>query len=283
MKNITPLIDKHSARKKNLTQQNISNQELLKEKIKISKRLLHELRLHIRVNNFSTQEDEIHFFKHVKPKLCGEIKYYRSQLSFIIEKPNATICVQQEYIKAALKKLESKKKKNIIFYKYYKNSENLLDDKYFVRTDGQFDLFSSNDDFCLDPEFNTTHDMLAFEVITYDLLTQFYITELDILKREDISCPDNKQEKTIKKPSKQWTASKADLVELIYALHHSRAIENGNTEIKELASFIEEIFNIKLGDVYRTFNDVRSRKINQTKFIDKLKNSLVEHLVIRDE
>jgi len=156
-----------------LVLEKLSEHNLLKKKITLTQSLLQELRLYVRKNAFKNKEEEIHFFKNIKPKICGDLKYYSCQVSFYTEKPNATICVQQAHIKSALKKLESKKKRNIVFYKYLKNSETMLDDKYFFRNNGQFDLFGCDSVLCSDPEFNTSHDMLAAEVVAYDLLTEF--------------------------------------------------------------------------------------------------------------
>lgn len=99
MKNITPLIDSYAERKRKLVLKNLNDQQLLKEKIKNSTAFLHKLRLQIRNKGFQSEADEIHFFKHVKPKICGEIKAYTCQLSFFVEKPNASVCVQRDYIK----------------------------------------------------------------------------------------------------------------------------------------------------------------------------------------
>ncbi len=50
-----------------------------------------------------------------------------------------------------------------------------------------------------------------------------------------------------------------------------------------MASACEQMFNIDLGDYYRTFLEIRSRKINQTKYIDKLKDSLENKMLDSDE
>jgi hypothetical protein len=80
-----------------------------------------------------------------------------------------------------------------------------------------------------------------------------------------------------------WTGNKTDLIELIYALHTSGAINSGTADIKEVALVCEQMFNVNLGDYYRTFLEIRSRKINQTKFIDKLKESLTNKMLESDE
>ena len=75
-----------------------------------------------------------------------------------------------------------------------------------------------------------------------------------------------------------WTASKTDLIELIYALQASGAIKSGTAGIKEMACACEDIFELKLGNVYRTFLEIRERKIDQTKFIDRLKATLLRRM-----
>lgn len=71
----------------------------------------------------------------------------------------------------------------------------------------------------------------------------------------------------------QWTANKIDLVEIIYALQASQAINNGNITLKELVEAIEYIFNTNLGDYSRIFYDLQNRS-NTTKFLDVLKDAL---------
>ena len=80
-----------------------------------------------------------------------------------------------------------------------------------------------------------------------------------------------------------WTGSKTDLIELVYALHSSGIINSGTADIKEIASVCELIFNIDLGNYYHTIIEIRSRKSNVTKFIDKLKESLIKRFDESDE
>jgi len=80
-----------------------------------------------------------------------------------------------------------------------------------------------------------------------------------------------------------WTESKAALVELIYALHSSNSINDGRIDIKAIAELFGSIFSIELGDVYHTFSEIRNRKIEPTKFIDLLKDSLLSKMKEIDE
>lgn len=52
---------------------------------------------------------------------------------------------------------------------------------------------------------------------------------------------------------------------------------------KKLASVCEQIFNIELGNYYHTFIEIRARKCNNTKFLDKLKESFKKRIEVFDE
>lgn len=69
----------------------------------------------------------------------------------------------------------------------------------------------------------------------------------------------------------RWTANKIDLVELIYALYHSRCLNRGEIEIKAIIEAFEQLFNVKLGNYYRTYVDI-PRRAKRTKFLCELIN-----------
>lgn len=72
----------------------------------------------------------------------------------------------------------------------------------------------------------------------------------------------------------KWTASKTDLIELIYALHTQKVFNDGKADLNEIAKSFEKLFDIELGDIYRACNEIKNRKINKTKFIDTLSENL---------
>lgn len=76
----------------------------------------------------------------------------------------------------------------------------------------------------------------------------------------------------------RWTASKVALVELIYALFCSNSLNDGDAEIREITKAFENLFSVDLGDVYHAFSEIRDRKIEPTKFLDLLKDSLLNKI-----
>ena len=84
-------------------------------------------------------------------------------------------------------------------------------------------------------------------------------------------------------PKLNWTGSKASMIELIYALHYQGVFDNGNTDIRLIAKYFENIFNIDLGDFYYTYMELKSRKMNRTKFLDSLCEALIKKMDEQDE
>ncbi len=70
---------------------------------------------------------------------------------------------------------------------------------------------------------------------------------------------------------------------MIYALHSHATFNNGLVDIKVIAKTFEEVFNIELGDFYHTYLELKSRKVNRTKFLDALKENLIRKMDEQDE
>lgn len=70
-----------------------------------------------------------------------------------------------------------------------------------------------------------------------------------------------------KMPGMEWTGSKTDLVELVYAFYAAGAFDNGKSTISELIRYIEKLFGVNLGNTSMTFQEILRRK-DSTAFLD---------------
>jgi hypothetical protein len=95
----------------------------------------------------------------------------------------------------------------------------------------------------------------------------------------------NHKEKSQHEPKGKmiWTGSKVSLTEIMYAFHTKGVFNNGAAELKEIASYFEEIFHIDLGQYRRTFLEIRNRKSDKTKFIKALDEELLKRMEETDE
>ena len=250
--------------------------------IQISRRYIQELRIILRNGKFKRKEDEICFFKEQKPFVYGRLKFYTELYIFLMHKPLGSLKSQRTYIDNKIKKLQAYYQRNIDFVKYYREKSTLLDEFYFLRGNDNLALISDTSHFYTDAEFSTSHDHTVAKIIAYDLLLAFYIEELNSLRNEQ-GITSKPHLKNYKNQRLVWTANKIDAIELIYALKISGAINNGLIDIRALATMFEKLFNIDLGNYYHTFVEIRARKTNQTKYIDYMRDSLLERIQNMDE
>lgn len=281
MKTIISLMNSYKISIQKIESKNVKKNEELKLKLKEAKKHLHQIRIYARGISFKNTQEEINFFKNIKPSICGQIKFFKIQLAYKSEKPFVSIEKQKKYIHKELKILEFKKKKNQSFYRYIKQDQSALDEVYFVRGNEQLALFSQSDYADIDPEFSTSHDLLASEVITYDLTSDYFKKELHCLANLESGFYDTSSNNS-NADNFIWTASKTDLVELIYALKVSGAINGGDTQIKELTEFFGQLFHVDLGNYYKTYGEIKNRQNHQTKFLSKLILNL-EHKLEMDD
>lgn len=224
-----------------------------------------KLKKYVLEKGFQNEQEEIYFFKHIKPQFMAKLIYYNAIYKIETKKPNDTKAIRK-YLNEELSKLKRFFDNNLEFYKYYRTNNSFIDDKLFVR--GKYDIKLSLDTayFETDHRFSTSHDYKAAKIIANDLI-QIYIED---------QLNNNNQKKPSESSPLNWTGNKTALTELIYALYSQGVF--GNADIKVIAKTFESTFNISLGDFYHTFMELKSRKINRTKFLDSLRDALIRKM-----
>lgn len=271
------ILDDYRKEIKPVEESSLNDFSTVEKGISISRQYLQKLRICVRENEFNSPQEEIIFFKNHKPYVYSRLKFYSKLYNFLINRPAGTIKSQQIFIDGEIKKLQESNRRHLDFIKYYREGSTILDEFYFLRGKDKISLVSDTSHFYTDAEFSTSHDNAVAKIIAYDLLVNHYIQELDDLR--DLYHGKPRKLNTLANGERlSWTASKTDLIELIYALQASGAIKSGTAGIKEMASACESIFHLNLGNVYRTFLEIRERKIDQTKFIDRLKSTLLQKM-----
>ena len=220
---------------------------------------------------FENEADEIHFFKEIKPQLFCKLIYYRKIYNIESIRPNGSDHAQINYIERELDSLKIFFDRNIDFYKYYRSGSTYLDRHYFLRGKPDIQMTLESFYFERDPKFSTACDFKVAKILANELL-RIYLNE-ELLKLEQAHYPQSDLP-TFPKTRETWTGSKTDLVELIYALCETESFSFGKITRKRLADYFESVFNIDLGDVYRTYLEIRERN-NRTQFLDELKEKLI--------
>jgi len=229
---------------------------------------LSEVKQHILETGFKNNEEKILFFKFQKPIIVAKLIYFNAIYKIETRKPYGAKPIRK-YLNRELKKLKRYFDNNLDFYKYYRTNNTSLDDKLFVRGNHDIKLCLDTGYFQSDLTFSTSHDYKVAKVIGNDLV-QVYIEDQLY----------NKDHEGKPKASKKlnWTGSKVAIIELIYSLHYQGVFDNGNADIRLIAKYFEDAFNVNLGNFYQTYLELRNRKMNPTKYLDTLRETLIKKM-----
>jgi hypothetical protein len=249
---------------------------LSEQSILLCKSTLKNLRNSFKEHTFKNKKEEIDFFKHIKPQVFSYLIFYVKQLQIESKRSVVGNKEQIKYLKKYIAKLQNYFSNNLEFYHYFKSNAAHLDEQYFLRENKSLRINIEEHYFFTEDEFSTSHDNSVATIMAYIKLIEYLKNEINKLnnipKSMEIIHPFQKEIQL------NWTGNNNELVELIYSLHSSGRINNSNVDIKEITLAFEQLFKIDLGNYYQSFNDIRSRKINTTKFMDTLKSSLVKYM-----
>ncbi|MCG6191175.1 RteC domain-containing protein [Maribellus maritimus] len=235
-----------------------------------------ELRKYVLQNDFNNVEEEINFFKTIKPQIFSKLIFYNELLRMEDYKLLTHRKLMLKMLNNEIRKIHEFINNNKEFYHYYTTNQTCMDEKYFVRNDNYIFIGSKNIQYLADPQFATIRDETVAYFMAYEQYGKYLENEISLLKDERNIWATLKPNGINFKMT--WTASKVALVELIYALHCLSCINNGRVHINELIEYFEFMFDIKLFKAYRAFVDIKDRKREKAKFLTELKTALINRL-----
>lgn len=239
--------------------------------ILLCKKAMTKLKSYISNYAFENVQEEIVFFKSIKPLFYSKYIYFINVYNFIMQKPPGGDEILKEYITHELTDLKRFFDHNQAFYQYYRSGSSQMDEIYFTR--GGFDVQAELEDFEEDEMYSTSHDYKLSKIIANEKYQDYLNLELQRIILHD----EQPKEPAFESPL-TWTANKTDLVELIYALVALGVFNNGNAEIKTAVSFFQVAFHVDLGAYYHKYTDITRRKKELTSFLDKLKLALLRRI-----
>lgn len=234
--------------------------EFIQEKLK-------EIGKWLKKHLFTSVQEEIQFFKDLKPKIVSKLIFHQSILKIETKLPPTKKQKKKHYEKELVNIYEYGMN-NKEFYEYYRSKGSYKDEEYFVRKQYK-NLWDNCSHINSDSKLCTSHDFIFSTFIANEILEGYLEKKLEELNGK---C-------SLTNPAAgsnlNWTASKVDLIELIYALQLSGAINGGNIDIKELAICFGKMLNMDIEDnLYRAYLDIKSRKTIQTKFLNTITENL---------
>ncbi len=259
-----------------LTPQTVAYQSLM-----VVRQYLVQLKTDVVNSGFSSTEEEIHFFKKVKPKFYCLFLYYAKVSRLLLRWPPAGKAAVEQFLSKEGEKLAYFFQKHSTLFQYYRSGATFLDSQFFIRqnTVGNPHLMADLDTqgIDVDPLFTTGYDFLVAKMLANELYAKYLDKEVTQLQ-SPLPLLTGQLIGTL-----TWTASKAALIELLYALQSTGVFNHGKVALNEVALFLEQVFSIKLGNYYRVFQEIRIRKKSRTQFLDEMKDRLVQKMDYTDE
>ena len=110
-------------------------------------------------------QNEILFFKEMKPEVLGFLLYFNKIHSIELKRPIGSNETQKEYYENELKSLTYFFEKHLDFYQYYRSKSTYLDEHYFVRGKFHPQLCADSVSFIRDPLFSTGYDYKIAKIL----------------------------------------------------------------------------------------------------------------------
>ena len=227
-------------------------------------------------DNFANEQQEIDFFKNIKPQVLGKLIYYNKVFHIETTCPVSNGRIYQSYFENQLKILKSEFKESISikdFYRYYRAGRTDRDHIYFRLGQINYHDGLKSGVFEIDLSFSTYYDNKVARIIANELLYTYLLTKINPDENPDTILTNGDTSKDI-----SWTNSQNALIELIYAIYASCSVSHGKIGIRKLALIFQVLFRTPLNDIHHAFHRMKTRAGSRTAFLDQLKISLEEYM-----
>lgn len=230
-----------------------------------------QLKAFILAYDFQNEEEEISFFKEIKPRLCFRLIYYRKIYNIEMSRPMG-IDKQREYLCDIMNDINKYNAKRLDFVRYYRSGSSHLDNLYFLRNKIDAEQYLETFYHELDPDFSTNCDFKVAKILSNDMLSDYLMREIELLNDNgsivgSFGFPATKL---------TWKGTKVELQEQIISWDSAGTF--GEIPLTQLYNYIQNVFNIQLdSNLSRSFSELKIR-VSPTPFLDKLKDALLRRM-----
>lgn len=261
-----------------LSNQNEEKISDCKEFILWAETKIDEIHRWLKTHDFEEEIEEIEFFKEIKPRIFSKLIFHKQRLRIITNVPCGKRLslkfYEEELIKISRNQIVDSK-----FYSYYKGMSNELDVLYFTRKTKKCILETDSSCIGFDKRVSTCYDYKIAKILANEELILYLENRIKKIKNKS-KVKSKSEKKLFDIQSKlKWTGSKTELIELVYALHFANMVNNGNSDLIDIARVVGKCFNTDIvNNLYRTFRDIKNRKNADKKFMQNLADNFQKKL-----
>lgn len=248
----------------NSSDQSITGQRKLR--VQTASNFLSLLKEKVLDYSFASPEEEIHFFKVIKPKFSSLLIFYSNVERLEIDKPEGGVLHLKDYYESELKTIKRFFEGNRQIYAYYRSEDDDLDRQLFLRGVSDTPRWLCKIRVDQDERFSTAGDYLYARIIATEQIARYLeraITGVDFhpFAGDDIDTT--------------WTGESINLLEMAYGIYQTAQVNNGKIGLAELVRKFEKVFNVNIGRPYRRFSEIKQRKrLSRTKYLDEMAKSI---------
>lgn len=255
----------------------ISSGQKLNGKLHSIRQAIADLKVLLRQQPFSSVDEEIQFFKSVKPQFIARHLFAVNVFTIEAGKPVDTIEGIKNYFEQELISIRKFNDQNQFMHQYYLMEGTELDALLFVRHVQPPNLLIT-DVQGFDPEFSTAGDFIFARFVANEWVLEFLTERL-------FSPDDTKSQLWMgkRKGALRWTGDKLNLIELAYGIYDTMQINDGNVTIAEIIAWLEESLAVSLNRYYRRFSEIKMRKtVSKTRYLDQMVDAVNSHIIQGD-
>jgi hypothetical protein len=242
---------------------------------------LKELKQFVVNYTFRDKNEEIEFFKEIKPMFLRELIYFMEVFQVESWKPPVGREDEITHYLLGAKRVDLYFKRYNDLYTYYRKGSKLHDELYFLRSDSRADLITPVSLSDIDHRFTTVHSFQFAKMQAYEQFSTYLEQCIYRLEHPDTSKKINDQENY----DVNWTDPRVNLIELGWGIFVCNSVNNGKASLKLIMAVLSKTFNIDLGNYYAVIKqNIRSRKRkNNTHYLDHMIGAMLQRIEYLDE
>ena len=259
--------------------QNLSPIKRLTAALKPIRASLKKLKSYLDDHPFSSAEEEIRFFKYVKPDFYRWQIYFNELYTIEENIPFLDAEAQRLHFENELIYVQRFFREYSFQYEYYKRDAGELDSLYFIRGADKGSLLTPNVPE-LDVSFSTNSDYLFSKIKAFEMLREWLSERINHLKKNPlVSYQPNSESDELR-----WTGDSINLAELAFGIHRTGQLNNGTATVGAIFRWLEDRFQVSIGIPSKRLSEIRRRtSISRTRYLDEMIEMVIQKLDKEDE